>query len=1407
MKKRIQKIICAFLCISLMPIISFASAYDAGLILNSSFNAYTTYSLPEDLVINSKLAWVDEYKAGDKGLILSGEKSSSSLTYDVSLSSKFCFSFDVKCASGCPAGVLYVKSSGGKKQAIVSFDGTKRLKAFNGRHIGGYSIGNISNVAFALNPADGTIDYYFNGKLKLDNCKINAYAINPISEISFEFSHEGKSAILLDNINLSVGSLPLSEYPVDDYNPDSDEKISVETMNFAPVYGENVMLNADFETMPAIGLTGKSNTLETIKDPFDENNTVLLAERTPIGGSDFHADANNLYPDADYVVYEFEFKNMDSYSVFTSNLKDDNDESQTLFALGKDSTFKAGSTIKTLQLQKWYKAAAVLNYFDREISYYLDGKLLSTEPFSSSAFAVGSKPGSMRIHMTKYVTIGGTITEKDPINLHFDNWRVYEGTEPREDVGPVSRTIKLTNKTIFPKYTSIKNSLEGYVTLHTRSGVVYKDGVKRIMYDAPHMENRVFMVNTAELSKLLGVANPYTQKYVQAEKYFTEGLGKKIYKDTSCLNYGMIIAGDYAYKAPSDSDSLQELNDFLWHLHPTSDIIKEMYAASELKGVHPRIHATADDFARLREEIKTNTQKEIWAHGVIAAADNLATKPALIYELRDGVRLLGVSRDMLSRMYACGMAYQLTGEQKYADIGWRELEAVCSFNDWHPSHALDTGEMASAVAVGYDWLYHGLSEQQRAFVEDGFYRNAFYDYNILYTTSKGAMSILGVQDSNWVCAINGGAIMAAIAMMDVYPEVSEKILGCAVTTYSQILYRFAPEGAWYEGAGYWEYVFQYTAKAIDCLNNVFGTAMGLDGAQGMSTAAEFEVYSQSPIGVYAYGDTIRNIKTWVPEMIWLVDYYGKKELVPFMVDRAQMTDSEDMALSLLWTDVNYTTGDTNVGFSLDKYYESMATITLRDCWDKKEQTFVGIHAGPTSTDHHHLDGGSFVFESMGVQWAIDPGNQGYNKEGYWDVAEGGGRWKVFANRAEAHNTVVINPGLLEDHKVYSDAPITKYESKPKGTVTLIDMTDLHFDVLSHRRGFAFVDNRKSLVIRDELNLKPNSTAYWHMMTEADVSIEGNSAILYQDGRKLKLEFDSSVPAEFTVAPAAPLPSSPVHPQDGKLKMNRIQIKVSGSGNANITVKLTPYDVDGSPLSDWNKSIDLWQIPDGEIPLAPKLDSIKVGEDLIIPQGSTIDYYYLEDTFTSVPDITASDDRYNITVAKGNSLSDNTVITVVDKNDPANKTIYTIVMRKIPTPKQFDGKTSIPVTTLAASAEPQAENGAMNVIDGDLNTRWSCDESGCTLTLDLNKVQRVDEVALAFAGGDTRATRFEIAVSADGETYESVFSGQSSGTTLEHEFYGVGGKDIRYIKLNFNGNTSKNSPAWNSVTEVVVTRNN
>lgn len=1405
MKKIFIRLICAILCLSLMPVISFAANEDATLLVNSSFNSYTTYAQADDLDISSKFSWIHEYDEMEKGLVIAGEKSSSMLSFDVTSKNELCISFDILCTIGCPSGSLNVTGTNGKKQTLINFDGYNHVKTYNGKYIGGYNKSNIKNVAVVFSPSESSCDIWYDGKRKAEDYKIKSLAVADVASVSFEFSHTDVSAVLLDNINIHEGTAPLKNYPVEEYVEDATDPISMDEVTFEPVLGTSVLHKSDFEIQHTLSVSRGGNNKVDVVEEEDGNHALRVSQVYTTG--DPHINAFNLGSESDYIIYEFRVKAISDTSFFNMTLTDENGKSAHFANLSPGRLMYMGKSVRTLNANQWYKVSVGIDYYDRKVTYWFDGEKIGTEDMSETVFPNSSKPVHLRFHITRYN--GGTTLDltKTSYDFMLDNINVYDGKEPVDDIGSVEKIITLKNKSVFDKNTTLRRQLKDYVTLHTRSGVVLKDGKKDIIMDTPHEENGVMMVNTAQLSEKLGVSNPYTEKYVPAEKYFTEGLGKKIYTDNTCLNGGMIIAGDTKYKAPTDPDALQELNDFLWYLHPDDDVVKALYEQSPQKGQHPRLHATAEDFARIREEVKTDPDKALWASAVIGAAEQAILQDVVFYELRDGSRLLSVSREVERKMYSLGMAYQLTGEQKYVDRAWKELEAVCSFPDWHPAHSLDVGEMAAGVAVGYDWMYHGFSEQQRAVIEKGIYSNALYDANILYETAKGQMSTLAIGDSNWNNIISGGISLASMAMMDVYPDIAYRTLGNTVKAMSLLMWRFAPYGSWYEGPGYWELTMQYTTKLLDCLGTVFGTSMGLDTAEGLQYAAEAEMQQQSPFGIYNYGDGGEGTKVYCPEMIWLAQHYDRDDVAALVVDNVRFANGEDYALALVWKDSSLPAEGATL--DLDKYYEDAYVRVMRDTWEGDEQTFVGIHAGPTWTDHFHLDGASFVFDSMGVRWARDIGMGNYNQANYWVEDPGSPKWSIFRMRAEAHNTIVINQySTVEDHKIDSEAPFVRMESKPKGAITVVDTTDLFIDgVTSGRRGFAFCDNRSSLVIRDEVNVKADSDIYWFMLTGASVAIDGNKAILTEKGRKLELEFVSNADAELSVDLAKPLPTSPTHPEDGKETVNRIMIKAKGSGNVNVTVKLTPYGGGLTSVSDWDKSIDEWYIEDGEIPPKPKLASVNIGTDTLIPTANTVDYYYLEGTLTSVPQISAYDERYNITVNYGATLGDVTLVDVVDKNNPQNTTTYSVVFHGIPQPKQFDGMTSIPVTSVVASAEPQELNRATNVLDNDLSTRWSADGAGCTLTLDCGSVQQINNIAIAFASGDVRSTRMEIAVSADGASYEDVWAGLSCGTTLEHEIIPIGAKQARYVRLTFNGNTSTNSSQWNSVTEVVVTRNN
>ncbi|MGH3734962.1 MAG: discoidin domain-containing protein [Micromonosporaceae bacterium] len=122
------------------------------------------------------------------------------------------------------------------------------------------------------------------------------------------------------------------------------------------------------------------------------------------------------------------------------------------------------------------------------------------------------------------------------------------------------------------------------------------------------------------------------------------------------------------------------------------------------------------------------------------------------------------------------------------------------------------------------------------------------------------------------------------------------------------------------------------------------------------------------------------------------------------------------------------------------------------------------------------------------------------------------------------------------------------------------------------------------------------------------------------------------------------------------------------------------------------------------------------------------------------------------------------------------------------------------TVELASASGHDGNLPRNVLDSNLATRWSASGDGQWLRLDLGMAQQIGLVKLAFYNGASRQARFELQVSSDNASWRTVWSGQSSGTTIGLETFDIADTSARYVRYLGHGNSSN---AWNSLTEAEV----
>lgn len=104
------------------------------------------------------------------------------------------------------------------------------------------------------------------------------------------------------------------------------------------------------------------------------------------------------------------------------------------------------------------------------------------------------------------------------------------------------------------------------------------------------------------------------------------------------------------------------------------------------------------------------------------------------------------------------------------------------------------------------------------------------------------------------------------------------------------------------------------------------------------------------------------------------------------------------------------------------------------------------------------------------------------------------------------------------------------------------------------------------------------------------------------------------------------------------------------------------------------------------------------------------------------------------------------------------------------------------------------------LDNDDTTRWSTEGDGQWLQYDLGQSIALSKVLLRWYKGDLRVASFDIEVSADGNSWSTAFTGQSSGSTKDYETLNITRTDVRYIRLTGFGNTSN---SWNSLSDIQV----
>ena len=573
---------------------------------------------------------------------------------------------------------------------------------------------------------------------------------------------------------------------------------------------------------------------------------------------------------------------------------------------------------------------------------------------------------------------------------------------------------------------------------------------------------------------------------------------------------------------------------------------------SKIPTTHPRLFADAAGFSALNRQIASDPRLAPLAKAARETADRILNEPPL-GRLMEGRRLLGTSRKAILRLAALGMAYQLTSDLRYANRGERELLAVCAFSDWNPSHFLDAAEMSLAVAIGYDWLYAGISPEARTTAQQ-----ALVDKGLTPSLRK-QWWITGT--NNWTQVCHGGLIAAALAISDQDPTWVTRIVPRAVQNLPRVMaHSFAPVGSYPEGPGYWEYGTTYNVIAIELLRRVFATDFGLSKERGFLATADYMAHVHGPTDLpFAYGDCGTGAHRVTPAEIW----FARELNTPWQLNpqcERGLGGDRMLALGLLWAAGTSPTAKAEAR-PLDYFGEGNKPIaTFRSAWNDRQAAYLAVAAGTPRSSHGHMDQGAFVFDALGVRWAADLGMQNYNqleqaKVDLWNFSQKSQRWQVLRLNNHGHGTLVINGQLQQ---VAGFATITDFRGQVADPGCTVDLSSVYAGQAAKvERSFRF-PSRREVEVTDRIErLAAAGTVRWQMVTGAKVAIadDRRRATLTQGDKTLELSVDAPANATLVVAPADPV--RPFDAPNHGMSILAAEVIAEAGANIDYRVRLIP----------------------------------------------------------------------------------------------------------------------------------------------------------------------------------------------------------------------------------------------------------
>ena len=585
---------------------------------------------------------------------------------------------------------------------------------------------------------------------------------------------------------------------------------------------------------------------------------------------------------------------------------------------------------------------------------------------------------------------------------------------------------------------------------------------------------------------------------------------------------------------------------------------------------HPYLVANEDDFAALREAYTSeNTDKNLkrYLESVVREAEIIYNNNAVEDPTVNNNKLISAENgeiynphldeenagydaetgrldaiaEYANEVLLLAFAYRVTGDVKYARLAYEYAYSLTKWEHWGPAYIINTADATAYISIAYDWLYDvwtGEDAQNDPWsgapltetiaiditaIEDAIYKHGVYSgyrsttgLECLYPRNQADQDKYTTLNHSWNAICTSGMTIGALAVLGADPTIVENLEFIIKTNTENLinvgLEAYAPDGSFSESLYYWARSTNAIALMSWCFKTSTGSERGYMDTWGVDNSfykayqMEFSsAMTEDGYQYWCYNDApIESLNTSF--FFYAAGSYGDDALAAIRVhqlERKNVTVWDVLAYDTAYSALKIT----DVNLPLDATYSNIDGYVSRSDWEEGS-LFIGVSADSNDVYHGQIDSGNFIYANKNYTWFIDHGTENPGVYGYLDAKY---RYGYYKNTGEGANIVIVanEAGVPYGQLLNSQGTVTDYVAEDAGMFVMIDNTAVYGNVVNQAyRGVLLTNDRKTVVIQDEIDFSDMRTCYWVGQTAAKIDIleDQKTAYLLQniDGVQYKI---------------------------------------------------------------------------------------------------------------------------------------------------------------------------------------------------------------------------------------------------------------------------------------------------------------